>query len=82
MDITYLGDLIDRYDLVASDSNHVVFYNGSATFKIYYRTDAGRCIEQEVHTSYPAKQLKDPFRWAVQTGKWLLAEYKENDKGL
>ena len=82
MQIKQLGDLLERYDLVASDSDHVVFYNNSATFKFYSRLESGKCIEQTVNTSYPPKQLKDPFRWAVQTGKWFLAEYIAEQKGL
>jgi hypothetical protein len=82
MQVKQLGELLERYDLVASDSHHVVFYNGSATFKTYYRLDSGKCIEQAVNTSYPPEKLKDPFRWAVQTGKWLLAEYLADKKGL
>ncbi len=82
MQIKQLGELLERYDLVASDSNHVVFYNNSATFKIYYRLESGRCIEQLVNTSYPPDKAKDPFRWAVQTGKWLLSEYLAEQKGL
>ena len=62
MQIKQLGDLLERYDLVASDSDHVVFYNNSATFKFYSRLESGKCIEQTVNTSYPPKQLKDPFR--------------------
>lgn len=73
-----LADLMERYEIVASKPNYVMFWNGSRTFKLYHLLESGRCIELAVNSTMEQYTL----RQAIAYGNELIEMHFADERTI